>query len=129
MGRIKKSALLKDSVQFDGWGDNMSQWYQKIGFILSVSDFESFHLSIPEGAASGAIPLSLKWEGAEEIYPENWSYHTVDEIVKAISDIVQSGRFEEIAAARYAYVKQYFDIERISEAWLEVIEKDNSSIN
>lgn len=129
MNRIKNSDLLKDAVHFDGWGDDMPQWYQKIGFILSVSDFESFHLSIPEGAASGAIPLSLKWEGAEEIYPEDWSYYTVGEIANAILDIVQSGRFEEIAESRCAYVKKNFDIEHIARLWLEVIEGDHGSID
>jgi len=129
MARIESSALLKDAVHFDSWGDDMPQWYRKIGFILSVSDFEAFHLSIPEGAASRAIPLMLKWEGAEEIYPKDWSYHTVNEMVDAILDIVKSGRFEEIAAARYAYVKQNFDIERISQAWMEIIEADYRSID
>jgi len=124
MDRIRTSDLLKDAVHFDGWGDDMPQWYQKIGFILSVSDFESFHLSVAEGAASRGIPLMLKWEGAEEIYPEGWSYYTVDEIVNTILDIVKSGHFAEIAAARYAYVKQNFDIERIAQAWLEIIDQD-----
>jgi glycosyltransferase involved in cell wall biosynthesis len=124
MEKIKKSPLLRDAVHFDGWGSDMPEWYQKIGFILSVSDFESFHLSVAEGAASKGIPLMLKWEGAEEIYPEDWSYHTVDEIANAIVEIVKSGRFEEIAAARYAYAKQNFDIERIARLWLEVIEGD-----
>jgi len=129
MDRIKNSDLLKDAVHFDGWGDDMPEWYQKIGFILSVSDFESFHLSVAEGAASRAIPVLLKWEGAEEIYPEDWSYHIVDEMVSAIFDIVKSGRFKEIAESRYAYVEKNFDIERISRLWLEIIEADHSSID
>lgn len=129
MDRIKNSALLKGAVHFDGWGDDMPGWYQKTGFVLSVSDFESFHLSIPESAASRAIPLSLKWEGAEEIYPKDWSYHTVDEIANAILNIVQSNRFEEIAESRYAYAEENFDIERIARLWLEVIEADYSSID
>jgi glycosyltransferase involved in cell wall biosynthesis/SAM-dependent methyltransferase len=119
--RIKRSALLKAGIRFDGWGDDMPQWYQKIGFILSVSDFESFHLSIAEGAASRAIPLSLKWEGAEEVYPADWSYRTVDDIARVILDIIESGRFREVAEARYAYAKQNFDIERIARLWLEII--------
>jgi glycosyltransferase involved in cell wall biosynthesis len=129
MHRIGTSDLLRDAVQFDGWGDDMPEWYRKIGFILSVSDFESFHLSVPEGAASKAIPLILKWEGAEEIYPGDWTYHTVDEIANAILDMVQSGRFDETAVIRYDYVKQNFDIERIAQAWLELIEADYNSIN
>jgi len=129
MDRINNSALLKDAAHFDGWGDDIPQWYQKIGFILSVSDFESFHLSVTEGAASSAIPLILKWKGAEEIYPRDWSYHVVDEMVNTILDIVKSGRFEEIAESRCAYVRQNFDIEHIAQLWLKIIEREQSSVD
>jgi glycosyltransferase involved in cell wall biosynthesis len=122
MGRIKSTALLKDAVHFDGWGKDMPEWYRKIGFILSVSDFESFHLAIAEGAASRAIPVSLEWEGVKEIYPHDWSYHTTDEIVNAILQIARSGRLGEIAEARRAYVKENFDIGRVARLWLEIIE-------
>ncbi len=121
--RIKNSDLLKGAVHFDGWGDDMPEWYRKMGFVLSVSDFESFHLSVPEGAASRAIPLMLKWEGAEEIYPEDWSYHTVDELGAAILDIVRSGRFEGIAESRYSFARTNFDIERVARLWLDIIER------
>jgi glycosyltransferase involved in cell wall biosynthesis len=122
MDRIKGSALLKDAVHFDGWGSDMPEWYSKIGFVLSVSDFESFHLAIAEGAASRGVPVALKWEGVEEIFPQDWSYNTTDEIANAILDIVGSDRFEEIGASRHAYVKENFDIERIARLWLDVIE-------
>jgi glycosyltransferase involved in cell wall biosynthesis len=122
MDRIKGSALLKDAVHFDGWGSDMPEWYKKIGFILSVSDFESFHLVIAEGAASRAVPVALKWEGVEEIFPQDWSYNTTDEIANAILDIAGSGRFEEVGASRYAYVKENFDIGRIARLWLDIIE-------
>jgi len=130
MDRINTSDLLKDALCFDGWGVDMPyQWYQKIGFILSVSDLEGFHLSVVEGAASKAIPILMRWEGAQEIYPEDWSYDTVDEAARAILDIVQSGRFEEIAESRHVFVREHFDIGRVSRMWLEVIEGDRSSID
>ncbi len=121
MDRIKNSNLLKDAVYFDGWGDDMPEWYQKIGFILSVSDFESFHLSVAEGAASRAVPVLLKWEGAEEIYPKDWSYRTVDEIVNAILDIVKSGNYEEIGQSWYNFVKENFSLDRVFAMWKELL--------
>lgn len=70
--RIANDPLLVDAVFFDGYSDDMSSWYRKIGVVLSVSDFESFHLTLPDGAASGALPASLAWAGADRIYPQSW---------------------------------------------------------
>lgn len=64
-------------IQFDGFGDDMAEWYTKIGVALSVSDFESFHFTIADGAASGALPASLAWDGADLIYPREWLSPTI----------------------------------------------------
>lgn len=59
-------------VVFDGFGADMAEWYSKVGVVLSTSDFESFHLTIADGAASGALPVCLNWPGADRIYPVEW---------------------------------------------------------
>ncbi|WP_169251276.1 glycosyltransferase [Brevibacterium sp. 'Marine'] len=73
------------SVIFDKFSSDMSEWYRKIGAVLSVSDFESFHYTIPDGAASGAEPFCLAWPGADLLYPDDWVYDSIDDIVSAIS--------------------------------------------
>ncbi|WP_237210170.1 glycosyltransferase [Rothia nasimurium] len=72
------------AVVFDPHGNDMPQWYQKIGIALSVSDFESFHLTLPDGAASGARPMALDWPGADLIYPRDWIFSSTEEISQAI---------------------------------------------
>ncbi|CAI9406324.1 glycosyltransferase [Aestuariimicrobium sp. T2.26MG-19.2B] len=72
------------TVVFDGHGDDMPQWYRSIGVVLSTSDFESFHLTIADGAASGALPVTVAWSGADLIYPAAWIEPTVDEMVEHI---------------------------------------------
>ena len=62
----------------------MAQWYRHIGVALSVSDFESFHLTIADGAASGALPVSLAWDGSDLIYPRDWLSASTDEAVERI---------------------------------------------
>lgn len=74
---------LGDSVIFEGYGP-IDTWLQKIGYVLSVSDFESFHLAPAEGMASGALPIILDWAGSSTIYPEQCIYSTVDEACNAI---------------------------------------------
>ncbi|WP_342318173.1 glycosyltransferase [Corynebacterium mayonis] len=72
------------AVVFDGFGSDMNSWYESVGIVLSVSDFESFHLTIADGAASGAVPFALNWPGADRIYPTEWLYGNTNEIVDAI---------------------------------------------
>jgi glycosyltransferase involved in cell wall biosynthesis len=72
-----------DSVIFEGHGP-IDTWLQKIGYVLSVSDFESFHLSPAEGMASGSIPVILNWPGAIHIYPGECIFNTVEEACWAL---------------------------------------------
>ncbi len=58
MDRVNGDPLLRESVVFDGFGFYVAQWFRKIGFILSPSDFESFHLAVAEGVAFVSVPLS-----------------------------------------------------------------------
>src|SRR5699024_11058644 len=73
-----------NAVVFDGFGSDMDEWYSRVGIVLSTSDFESFHLTIADGAASGAIPALLSWPGADLIYPESWLSGSTDAIVKSV---------------------------------------------
>ena len=78
------NARQPNSVIFDGWGSDMPEWYQQVGIVISVSDHESFHLSIADGAASGAFPISLAWDGADLIYPDPWLVSSIEEMADAI---------------------------------------------
>ena len=73
----------QDSVIFEGHGP-IDTWLQKIGYMLSVSDFESFHLAPAEGMASGALPVVFDWEGARTIYPDQCVYRSVDDASNAV---------------------------------------------
>lgn len=72
------------AVVFDGFGPDMEEWYRHVGVVLSTSDFESFHLTLADGAASGALPVSLNWPGADLIYPRTWLSGTVGGMVESI---------------------------------------------
>lgn len=82
--RINNDPILKDAVHFDEHDDDMPEWYRKIGIALSVSDFESFHLTLADGAASGAVAVSLAWPGADQIYPVSWISADVENLVDEI---------------------------------------------
>jgi glycosyltransferase involved in cell wall biosynthesis len=78
------NAQHEGAVVFDGFGADMEEWYRGIGVAVSVSDFESFHLTIPDGAASGALPTTIDWPGADLIYPREWISATVDEMAERV---------------------------------------------
>jgi glycosyltransferase involved in cell wall biosynthesis/spore maturation protein CgeB len=85
--RISSDASLAGAVQFDPHGDDMEEWYSKIGVVLSTSDFESFHLTLADGAASGAFPVSLAWPGADQIYPTSWLHPDTDSMARHVLDV------------------------------------------
>ena len=93
----------RDLVRFDAHGDDTAQWYREIGYGLSVSDHESFHLTLPDAAASGWVPVSLGWPGADLIYPRDWFVATLDKIVERILAI------SRLNGARHAFVQRAAD--------------------
>ncbi|MEX3611029.1 glycosyltransferase [Rothia sp. LK2588] len=90
-----------ESIVFDGYGSDMSEWYRKIGIALSVSDFESFHFTLSDGAASGAQPVSLAWPGSDLIYPRTWLHSNTHEVATKIL----TKNYDKTAAA---YVERNF---------------------
>ena len=72
LARIDRDPLLKEGVSFEEFHPRLGSFYQRVGFVLSPSDFESFHYAIAEGAASGAIPVVWPWTGADHHYPADW---------------------------------------------------------
>lgn len=96
--RIENDPILNSAVKWDEYSISLSSWYRKIGFVLSPSDFESFHYSIADGVASGSIPVVWPWDGAKEIYTEDWVVTNTDEASNLIqssitdSEIISSNR-------------------------------------
>ncbi|PCC41528.1 glycosyltransferase [Brevibacterium aurantiacum] len=86
--RIKRlnSAAGEEVIGFDPHGSEMGEWYQGIDVVVSVSDFESFHLTLADGAASGADAVSLAWDGADLIYPDSMLFPDVSSMVTGLLD-------------------------------------------
>jgi hypothetical protein len=116
--RIRSDPLLAGGVTFEPHGDDMASFYGGIGFALSVSDFESFHLTLADGAASRALPLSLDWEGADRIYPPQWIRGSIESMACAIREAT-SRPWREVADALQKnanYCRDRFGFEGVSRA-------------
>ena len=93
--RIQDNGWEKNVI-FEGFG-RIDEWLQKIGWVLSVSDHESFHLAVAEGMASGSRPLILRWPGADSIYLPDYIFDSIDQVVNAVYGKRVEGRMVEHA--------------------------------
>lgn len=110
--RIEKiNAQSPGAVNFDPYGNDMEEWYRKIGSVLSVSDFESFHLTLADGAASGAVPYSLLWPGADLIYPKKWLHASTESIAR---EVVECDKNYSNGDAE-AFVEAHFEAQLVYE--------------
>lgn len=123
--RIKTDPLLVDAVTFDAQGDDMAAWYRKIGVVLSLSDFESFHLTLPDGAASGALPASLAWPGADQIYPTSWLHADAGGLAGYIASL-DDVTWANAARMAHDYVVHEFDSRDVLSTLTGVILGDGS---
>lgn len=83
---------LSDVVRFRGHLDIKKALAEhKIGIVLSLSDsvrdfpcFESFHLAVADGFASGGVGLIRYWEGSEYIWPARFVLPSDDGVIARI---------------------------------------------
>ncbi|MQY04436.1 glycosyltransferase [Actinomadura macrotermitis] len=120
--RIARSESLRHGVVFDPYGRDIGAWLRRIGFVLSTSDDESFHLAPAEGMASGAVPALLNWPGAGTIYDRRWIHESPAAMANAIEAIVASGRWDAERAAGNAQVRDAYALEKVCDAWEEIVQ-------
>lgn len=113
--RINNDPVLRHKVIFDPPGDDINEWFTMVGFILSPSDFESFHMAVGEGMLTGAVPVIWNWDGADEIWPKEYVIESIDEAVKIIDDNSQCGA----SANCREQVLELYDSSRIVEEWIQ----------
>lgn len=82
--RINSSPTLSHRVIFDPPGDDVNSWFSMVGFILSPSDFESFHMAVGEGILAGSTPIIWDWSGARDIWGDEHVITTTEEAAENI---------------------------------------------
>lgn len=111
------------TVIFDGFGNDMPEWFRKVGIALSTSDFESFHFTVPDGVASGARPVALNWPGADLIYPEGWLGGSVEQLANSITASEWTVADQEDSRE---WVKNSFDVKHVFETMHGLITERNA---
>lgn len=114
------SAPLSKHVIFEPFSTDIASWYRGIGYCLSPSSVESFHLAPAEGMASGAIPIVWNRPGAIEVFGREHVYFSIDEMVDAIVSTATQKDFNSKSEAVIAESHQW-DKEVVIEKWFELL--------
>ncbi len=109
-------------IQYHGWIDDMPAFYRGMDFVISTSLFESFHLSIAEGMASGVLPLVHDWFGADNVYPESCRFLTAADCLKLVQKMMNQDR-AELAQEYRSHIEANFGLERQVREVSDVIEQ------
>jgi glycosyltransferase involved in cell wall biosynthesis len=118
--RVQRSPLLRGAVVFDDGGPDVPAWLRRIGFVLSTSDAESFHMAPAEGMASRAVPVIRHWPGAETIYDSRWIKESPAEMVTSIADLSSAEAWEDARQAAHEQIRA-IDLGPVAESMLRLI--------
>ncbi|MQA83987.1 MAG: glycosyltransferase [Streptosporangiales bacterium] len=121
LARVQRSPMLRGAVVFDPFGPDVAAWLRRIGFVLSTSDDESFHLAPAEGMASGAVPVLRNWPGVETIYDTRWVHRDPAEMAEAIHAIVREGRWDDERALAKEQAREAYDLGRVGEMFTRLL--------
>ncbi|HYZ53648.1 MAG TPA: glycosyltransferase family 1 protein [Streptosporangiaceae bacterium] len=121
--RVQRSLLLRDAVVFDDAGPDVASWLRRVGFVLSTSDDESFHVAPAEGMASRAVPVIRHWPGAETIYDRRWIRDTPAEMAAAILALADPGAWRAAGDAAHEQA-QAFELGTVCQTWHRLLTTD-----
>lgn len=107
-----KNYGLEDSVIFEGWMER-SEIFKNVGYVLSLSDIESFHLAPAEGICDGSMAFLLDWEGVEYVYPEDIIFKNIDDMKDMIlSTFYDEDKYNKLLNEMQEYIIHEFSIDK-----------------
>lgn len=105
--QLIKDKQIEDRVIFSGWGNDVALWYQNIDFILSPSDFESFHYALADGILAGCIPVIWNWGEAEILYKSKWIVESDENACQYVLDHINTDNKKILQANRQFIIDRY----------------------
>lgn len=112
--------ILDDSVRFRGHCDiKKALAHDRVGFVLSLSEsvqelpgFESFHLAVADGFASGGVSVIKKWAGAELIFPRYIIKSSIGEVIDFIYSFKgNEKKFSKFSGCGVEFLKESFSVD------------------
>ncbi|MCC2594541.1 hypothetical protein LKO27_14135 [Tessaracoccus sp. OS52] len=125
--RIGSIPGLSEHVVFEPFGPDMANWLRGIGWLLSPSTHESFHLAPAEGMASGALPVFWNRDGVEEIFGPQFRHDSVAEMADFVLAHVSDEALWDEARERASRTAADFDLGVVNVQWLDHIFADRTA--
>ena len=122
--RIQLDPLLRGAVTFDTFGPDVPAWLQRIGWVLSTSDGESFHLAPAEGMASRAVPVVRAWPGADTVYDGRWIHADPPAMAAAVGALATPDAWADAGRLARDEVRQRYSLDRATGAWTRILTDD-----
>jgi glycosyltransferase involved in cell wall biosynthesis len=101
---------LSRHVVFHGWQRDMPAFLADKGVILSTSIHESFGYNIAEAMAVGALPVVHDYPGAEEFWPDEIRFSSIDEAVEKIMN-GQTHKWSQYVREKFPLAKQLNELD------------------
>lgn len=120
---------LNDSVINRGWTER-AKMFSDIGYVLSVSDVESTHLSPVEGMADAAIACVLNWPSAEYIFPDEIIFDNLEDMADCILETYDDEeKYMQLADKCRQMTVEEFGEEKFTKEIRKVLENDRKTLN
>ena len=105
---------LRDVIFFDGWQDDVSNWFEDKHYIVSTSIIESQSRGVLEGMACGLKPVIHNFPGADQMFPSEYLFNISEEFCEQIlSDKYEPQRYRRFVEENYPLEKQLIKINEI----------------
>lgn len=123
MQKMIETAPWRNSIEYSQFGEDMKDFYARVGFVLSTSDLEGSHQSVGEALAAGCIPILRDWEGSDRVYTGLQTFHTAEEAAKQIIDAQRNLSLvkDNMSEYRRDFIQTH-GIEAISKKWSALIQ-------
>lgn len=118
--RVAVELGVASSVTWAGWTD-LTKELCNFGFVLSVSDFESFHVAPAEAFAAGNVALFLPWRGVEFIFPRQYVMKDLESMRDAIAGTTDLQALEKLAEPGYKWVVSTMDTDKFVAAYDDLL--------
>lgn len=116
---IGRDERLIRAVRFEPYGADVADWFRGIGWVLSLSDTESFHVAAVEGMAAGSVPVVRAREGAADVLGAQFVTEGLDHAAQRIAHTDQV-RWEVLSMEAIRQAAQY-DVGQTRDLWREVL--------
>ncbi|WP_020142014.1 glycosyltransferase [Terracoccus sp. 273MFTsu3.1] len=106
--------LVADGVDFVGYTTRLPEHLREVGWAVSSSRREGFHIGLVEMAASGAVPVVRDWPvyagigGATGLFPADWVSTTPAEAAERILRVSGSGTWDDASGRTVDTVRDRF---------------------